>query len=119
MTSKRRLLVTGAAGMVGGYVPQVFHDWHTTLTDISDGYTRLDIQDPSAVMSIIEEARPDVVLHLAAATDVDRCEQDPDWAFRVNAIGTQNIALACQQRSTPLVYISSAAVFSGEKSEPY
>ena len=118
MSSQRRLLVTGAAGMVGGYVSQVFHDWHLTLTDLGDGH-RLDIQDARAVMSTIEELRPDAVLHLAAATDVDRCQQDPDWAFGVNAIGTQNIALACQRNSIPLIYISTAAVFQGDKIEPY
>ncbi len=119
MSSKRRLFVTGAAGMVGGYVSKVFHDWQVTLTDVADGYVHLDIQDPRAVMSRIEDFGPDVVLHLAAATDVDRCQQDPDWAFRVNAIGTQNIALACEKRSVPLVYISTAAVFPGDKIEPY
>ena len=113
------MLVTGAAGMVGGYVPHVFHDWHLTLTDWAGGYLPLDVRDPGAVMNIIEEVRPDAVLHLAAATDVDRCEQDPDWAFHVNAVATQNMALACQRYSVPLVYISSAAIFSGDKLDPY
>src|SRR5712691_13102890 len=115
MSTKRRMLVTGAAGMVGDYSARVFHEWDVTLTDLADGYIRLDIRDTMTVKRIIEEYRPDAVLHLAAATDVDRCEQDPDWAFHVNAIGTQNIALACQKRSIPLIYISTAAVFSGEK----
>ncbi|HYR89103.1 MAG TPA: dTDP-4-dehydrorhamnose reductase [Terriglobia bacterium] len=115
----RQMLVTGAAGMVGSYVPAVFGDWKLTLTDSVDGYRKLDICDPVAVMRIIDEVHPDYVLHLAAATDVDRCEQEPDWAYHVNSIGTQNLALACQAQSIPLIYISSAAVFSGDKSEPY
>lgn len=113
------MLVTGAAGMVGSYVRQVFHDWHLTLTDWVDGSLCLDIRDPGAVMRLVEEARPDFVMHLAAATDVDRCEQDPDWAFHVNALGTQNVALACQMHSVPLIYLSTAAVFSGDKMDPY
>jgi dTDP-4-dehydrorhamnose reductase len=50
---------------------------------------------------------------------VDRCEQEPDWAYRENAIGTQNVALACQALGIPLVYVSTAGVFGGDKPEPY
>jgi dTDP-4-dehydrorhamnose reductase len=71
------------------------------------------------VAEAVAAGRPDVVLHLAAATDVDRCEQDPDLAFRVNAIGTQNVALAARDAGAVLVYISTAGVFGGEKPEPY
>lgn len=114
-----RMLVTGAAGMVGSYVSAVFKDWDLTLTDMGDGCIPLDIRDPGAVMRLTAAARPDFVLHLAAATDVDRCEQERDWAFHVNSIGTQNVALACQLHSIPLIYVSTAAVFSGDKPEPY
>lgn len=122
MTVKARqpkMLVTGAGGMVGSYVPGVFGDYDLTLTDCVDGCSRLDVRDPRAVMDAVSASRPDVVLHLAAATDVDRCEQDPDWAFHTNAIGTQNVALACQRHDALLVYISTAGVFWGDKLEPY
>lgn len=115
----RRLFVTGAGGMVGSYVPAVFGDCETALTDIVDRYDALDIRNPSAVMKAVSAARPEVVLHLAAATDVDRCEQEPDWAYHTNAVGTQNVALACQALSIPLVYVSTAGVFWGDKPEPY
>ena len=105
--------------MVGGYAPEVYTDYELILTDMVEGFTPLDIRDPSAVQRAVAAARPDVVLHLAAATDVDRCEQEPDWAYGTNAVGTQNIALACLKHGTPLVYISTGAVFSGETSEPY
>jgi len=59
------------------------------------------------------------VLHLAAATDVDLCEQEPDLAFRTNAIGTQNVALAARDVGAILVYVSTAGVFGGEKATPY
>jgi len=119
MSTKRRMLVTGAAGMVGSYARGAFHEWDLILTDLAGCHVRLDIRDPEAVKSVIEESRPDAILHLAAVTDVDRCEQEPDWAFHVNAIGTQNIALACQRCSIPLIYVSTAAIFSGDKKEPY
>lgn len=118
-TNAPRLFVTGAGGMVGSYVPHVFPEYELVLTDVVDGFAPLDVADPAAVMEAIAAATPDVVLHLAAATDVDRCEKDPDWAFRSNAIGTQNVALACQRHGATLVYISTGGVFPGDKVDSY
>ncbi len=116
---KRKILVTGVGGMVGSYVSEVFRDDELLLTDVVDGFVHLDVRNTSAVMKTVADAKPDVVLHLAAATDVDRCEQEPDWAYHTNTIGTQNVALACQTHGTILVYISTAGVFWGDKPEPY
>jgi dTDP-4-dehydrorhamnose reductase len=113
------MLVTGASGMVGSYVPEAFKDYDLVSTDMVEGCQRLDVRDPTEVMRVVKEVKPDVVLHLAAATDVDRCEQEPDLAFHTNAIGTQNVALACQEFDVTLVYVSTAGVFGGEKAEPY
>jgi len=116
-----RMLVTGAAGMVGSYVREVFDGIDLTLTDIEikGDLLHLDVRDPDAVMQTVQETSPDVVLHLAAATDVDRCEQEPDWAYHTNTLGTQNVALACQASGSVMVYISTAGVFWGDKPEPY
>jgi len=114
-----RILVTGAAGVVGGYIGEVFGDHDLILTDIVGEVKRLDVTEAEAVRSFVADAKPKIVVHLAAATDVDRCEQHPDFAFRTNAIGTQNVALACREEGAILVYTSTAAVFGGEKSEPY
>jgi dTDP-4-dehydrorhamnose reductase len=113
------MLVTGAAGMVGSYVPRVFNEAELVLTDIMGDFPRLDVRDPVAVMQMVRDVRPDVVLHLAAATDVDRCQQEPDWAYHTNSVGTQNIVLACQATGALLVYIGTAGVFWGDKPEPY
>lgn len=115
----RRILVTGAGGMVGSYATTAFAGDTLRLTDIVPGCEPLDVRDARAVMSAVDEFHPDIVLHLAAATDVDRCEQEPDWAFHSNAIGTANVALACQQHGATLVYISTGSVFPGESPEPY
>lgn len=105
--------------MVGNYVPEIFKEYDLTLTDKIEGFDHLDVREPSAVIKAVGDVKPDVVLHLAAATDVDLCEQDPDSAYHTNAIGTQNVALACQEFDLPLVYISTAGVFWGDKPEPY
>jgi len=110
-----RILVTGASGVVGGYVTQVFSEHELVLTDLASDLERMDVADPGAVRDVVGSVSPDVVIHLAAATDVDLCEKDPDLAFRTNALGTQNVALACRNASAVLVYTSTAGVFGGDK----
>ena len=80
--AKPTMLVTGAGGMVGSYVREIFDDYNLLLTDQVEGLEQLNVRDPSAVMNYVATTRPDVVLHLAAATDVDHCEREPDWAYR-------------------------------------
>ncbi len=63
--------------------------------------------------------QPDLVLHAAAYTDVDGCEKDPELAFRANAIGTQNVALAAQRAGAAMLYISTNEVFDGTRRELY
>ena len=62
---------------------------------------------------------PQVVVHAAAYTDVEGCELHPELAYRANALGTQNVALACQSCDAAMVYISTDYVFDGSKGEPY
>jgi len=112
-----KALVTGADGMLGvdlcaelerqGYI--VF------ATDVQI----MNVRRPSVVSWTIQECAPDIVFHLAALTDVDACEREPEEAYRTNAIGTQNVALACQTADIPVVYISTISVFDGDKNEAY
>ena len=115
----KRLLVTGAGGMVGSYVREVFSDFNLILTDIIDGYLYLDVADKDVVYKVMRENRADYVLHLAAATDVDKCETEPESGIKVNSYGTKNVAGVCGDLDIPMVYISTGAVFGGEKQAPY
>ena len=118
---RKKLFVTGAAGMIGSYVSEVFSDLDLTLTDVTSKapHIRLDVEDEKAVRKLIKEANPDYVLHLAAATDVDRCELEPDWAYRINATGTKNVVNACKEIGAIMIYVSTGAVFSGDNKNPY
>ena len=79
----------------------------------------MDVQDWDSVRATVREHKPDLVLHLAAETNVDLCEQDPDHAHAINVFGTQNIVRACGEQDVVMVYVSTANVFDGEKREPY
>src|SRR5271165_1657474 len=115
------ILVTGASGMVGSYLTRAFLPREMYRTDLQtkDGVQHLDIRDADAVNETIRRVRPSCVLHLAAETDVDRCEREVDHAYAVNTIGTYNVALACMEHNIDIVYVSTTAVFDGTKTDPY
>ncbi len=112
MHTERVILVTGAGGMVGSYFLALRSEFPEPL-DLTDIDT-LDVRDWNAVRERVVGGRYSLVVHLAAETDVDRCEGEPDHAYRTNAWGTHNVALACQEAGIPMVYTSTAGVFGGD-----
>ena len=115
---KKKMLVTGSGGMVGHYVKSVFGDFDLILTDMVGDYLKLDVTDRKEALALIAKAKPDIVLHLAAATDVDRCQSDKAWAYKQNREGTKNVCLACKRCDATMVYMSSGSVFSGKLNRP-
>ncbi len=75
-----------------------------------------DLTTPGAASRMIAMAEPDAVIHLAAATDVDRCEREPHWAYLQNVQAAQLLAMACAQAAKPvhLVHISTDHVYDGD-----
>ncbi len=119
-----KVLVTGAEGMVGSTLcPALRREGHqvqvTDLKPMSAECQLLDVRDRAAVSRTIDTVRPELVMHLAAETDVDRCELEPAHAYLTNAVGTEYVAAACKTRSIRLLYMSTAGVFDGEKPSPY
>lgn len=123
-----RVLITGSGGMLGRAVYPAFvgAGHHVVSTDLVPrpapalpmGF--LDVRDHGAVRKTVLTETPEMILHLAAETDLERCETDRDHAYLTNAIGTQNVALVAAEFGLPLVYISTAGVFDGTKGdEPY
>jgi dTDP-4-dehydrorhamnose reductase len=106
--------------MLGADLRQVLGPHHELMaTDAAGDVRLLDVTDPRQVLGVVGECRPDMVIHAAAFTDVDGCELDPDAAFRVNALGTWNVAAACRRFDSAMMYISTDYVFDGEKQSPY
>ena len=120
-----RILITGAAGMLGTDARYILaQQGHEIVpTDVgpaASGEIRpLDITDVSATRALLSEVRPDMILHGAAYTNVDGCERDPDLAYQVNALGTWVVASAAEEIGAALVAISTDFVFDGTKRERY
>ncbi len=119
-----RILITGAAGMLADeIIPVLLRGRHElVMTDINQRLPRiggLDIANADDALKKILAAKPDYVFHLGAETNVDLCEKSPDHASLVNTEGTKNVAEACKECGSKLLYISSGAVFDGKKKEPY
>jgi dTDP-4-dehydrorhamnose reductase len=112
-----RIFVTGAAGNVGRRLVEILKERNHEVTGVD--IRELDITDFQAAISRISAERPELVIHCAAMTHVDRCAERPDEALRINGMGAQNIAIACQQISAAMCYISTNEVFDGESSVPY
>jgi len=115
-----RVLVTGACGMLGRLVVEALGTGHHVIpTDVIEGCEMLDVADTNSVFDTVNRTRPDLVIHCAAMTDVDGCERDPDAAFKINAVGTWNLACACASVDCAIAYVSTDYVFNGEKGSPY
>lgn len=110
-----RILITGHKGQLGRALQQAFAGHDLALADLPE----TDITDAAGTAALITGFRPDLVLHPAALTDTTACQRDPDLAYRVNALGTRNVALGCQRAGAALLYISTNEVFDGAKREPY
>ena len=78
-----------------------------------------DITDEVSLDAVFEQHAPDVVIHCAAMTAVDRCETERDFAFRLNARGTANVAALCNRRGIRLIAVSTDYVFDGDSYRPY
>ena len=132
-----KVFVTGAAGQLGHDVLNelaarghdgIGSDIKEAYSGVCDGtaaekmpYIPLDITDADAVRRVLENVRPDVVVHCAAWTAVDLAEEEEkqETVRAVNAEGTRNIAAWCRDLGAKMVYISTDYVFNGEGQEPW
>ena len=132
-----KVLVTGVAGQLGHDVMNelakrghegVGSDLAAEYRGIADGsavtkmpYVSMDITDAAAVETVLQEVKPDAVVHCAAWTAVDLAEDDDkvDKVRSINAGGTKNIAEVCKKLDCKMVYLSTDYVFDGQGTEPW
>ncbi|MFC5649815.1 dTDP-4-dehydrorhamnose reductase [Paenibacillus solisilvae] len=111
-----KVLVTGANGQLGAE----FVNLTASGFDIQGfGRDALDITNLEQCREVLSVYKPDIVIHCAAYTAVDKAESEPDEVFRVNAAGTRNIAVAAREVGAKLCYVSTDYVFDGKGAIPY
>lgn len=123
-----KILITGSKGQLGnelldiiksgkaeiGEVPEAIKKSEVIALDVDE----LDITNLEQVKSKINDLKPDVIINCAAATNVDGCESNEDFAFKVNSIGPRNLAIASEEVGAKLVQVSTDYVFSGVGNKP-
>lgn len=108
--------MTGAAGMLGQDVCRTAPRWATVAALTRE---HADLADAAQTREAICLARPDIIVHCAAYTDVDGCTRDPERAWANNALATRNVVAAAGEIGAVVLYISTDYVFDGAKGAPY
>lgn len=111
------VLVTGGRGQLGTDITFLLERQGYNVH--AYGRDTLDITKQGQVQDVMQQVRPDVVIHTAAYTKVDQAETDSDTAYRVNALGTRNVAIEAERYQAKLIYISTDYVFDGTADAPY
>ena len=124
------ILVTGSAGMLGTDLCKRLAEsgYFFIGTDIkepdeqilpADAYVQADITNKEKMKSVLEQIKPDIVIHAAAYTAVDACEVNKELAFKINEEGVANVAEAVKNINAVMIYISTDYVFDGKKTLAY
>ena len=116
-----KLLITGASGLYGSKLAQIaqLKNYEVYSSDIErlsvyGNFIKLDISGKTQVDEAFKTIKPDVVVHAATLTDVDKCELNKELAWKVNVEGTKNIVEAAKATGSFLFYVSTDYIFDGE-----
>ncbi|AFS83507.1 dTDP-4-dehydrorhamnose reductase [Candidatus Nitrosopumilus sediminis] len=118
---KMRFIVTGSAGLVGSQIVkdlselnhEVFSCYHNSKPD-NGTLVNLDLTNQNEIIDTITKINPDSIIHLAAMTGVDQCEEQPDLAMKINADATEILARQAAKQKAFFVYVSTDYVFDGK-----
>ena len=118
----KKLLITGASGFLGWHLCQVaqaagwqvYGSYQTRSVDLA-GVTGfpLDLTDLASVKLVMQELRPDALLHLAALSSPNACQSDPELSYQVNVVASCELAGRCAEAQIPCLFTSSEQVFDG------
>ena len=111
-----KVVVVGSKGMLAQDLIPIIAKEHETLSFDKD---QVDITDKKSVFELVGANKPDLVINCAAYNQVDQAETDRQAAFRVNAYGVQQLALACEEFGSALCHFSTDYVFDGKSTRPY
>ena len=112
-----KLMVTGCNGQLGKALYELTKD-DPAFEYVGSDVPELDITDSEALIAYVRDIKPDVIINCAAATNVDGCEKDEDLAFKINALGPRNLAVAATAVDAKLIHVSTDYVFPGDGNVP-
>ena len=118
MARRKKVLVTGAKGMLGTDLVACLkrtRRYDIVAVDIGE----MDITHLAHVKAVLFDHRPQIVVHCAAYTNVDQAERERELAMAVNSEGTKNVAFFCRELGAEMIYLSTDYVFDGTKQSPY
>lgn len=110
----KRLLLIGGSGQLGTEIRRSWSGWEIA----APSHRELDLENAGAIEAALERYRPDALVNCAAFHNVDRCEEEPERAFAVNAIAVERVAKLCRDRDVTFVTISTDYVFDGTLRRP-
>jgi len=119
ISKDKKVFITGCGGMLGKAVYERFSPYCQVLaTDIDVNEPWLEHGDVIDFQEISEKAskfKPDLIINLAALTDLEHCEQNPEITWKTNALGAENMALISKKLNAAHIYVSTAGIFDGKK----
>jgi len=118
--SEDRVLITGCGGMLGAAAYEIFSSSYDNVlaTDIdlnTPWLEKLDVREFDECREVVSNYNPTVILHLAALTDLEYCEQNQENSWLTNALGTENMGLLATKTDATFVYISTAGIMDGKQ----
>lgn len=110
-----KVFIAGGDGMLGPYVKKAFEGSEILLTDITEKVPYCDVSKAGLIDAVLTPFRPDIIINLAAMTDLEECEKEYNRCIDSNYLGCLNLYKYSQKLNVPYVFISTAGVFGGEK----
>ncbi|MCM8786772.1 MAG: dTDP-4-dehydrorhamnose reductase [Candidatus Omnitrophica bacterium] len=115
-TKKKKILITGATGLLGNALSKILKPYYNIIGICKKNF---DITDKYIVKYKLKKINPDVIIHCAAYTNVDKAQIEKEVAYKVNVYGTRNLAQDLKSKDPLFIYISTDYVFNGKKRTPY
>ena len=111
MKRKMKILITGSNGMLANAIKEELKNEELICTDVAE----LDITNSEQVNKFIKDVKPEYIINCAAYTAVDKAEENREIAYKINAIGPKNLAVAAKENNAILMHVSTDYVFGGDK----
>jgi len=121
MKTKQKIYIAGCGGMLGeAFYRQFKNDYNLKCTDKDvneDWLSFLDFRDYESYKKDVMDFKPDYLFHLGAYTDLEFCEENADETYLTNTLAVENAVYLANELDIPLLYISTAGIFDGEKDQ--